>query len=58
MPRKDKGILCPPFLFNIEADTLAKMLNNAQTDNWPRKDGVAILQYADGTILCIERTSH
>ena len=50
-----------PFLFNIAADSLAKMMNLAQeskliTGLVPEyvENGVAILQYADDTILCIQ----
>jgi len=52
--------LCP-FLFNISADTLAKMMNGAQknkliTSLVPEyvENGIAILQYVDDTILCIQ----
>jgi hypothetical protein len=50
-----------PFLFNIAADTLAKMLVNAQKNKLITglvpdyvENGIAILQYADDTILCIQ----
>lgn len=50
-----------PFLFNLAAECLAKMIKNAQrnklivglaADLIP--DGIAVLQYADDTIICIE----
>lgn len=50
-----------PFLFNLAAERLAKMMKNAQknklivgltSDLIP--DGIAVLQYADDTIICIE----
>jgi len=48
-------------LFNIAADTLAKMTTHAQRNNLIKglvpeyiKNGVAVLQYADDTILCIQ----
>ena len=58
-----------PFLFNIAADTLAKMISLAQKNNLIKglvpeyiENGVAVLQYADDTILCIqddkEQASH
>ena len=50
-----------PFLFNIAADTLAKMTCSAQKNKlseWlvPKyiENGVVILQYSDDTILCIQ----
>lgn len=50
-----------PFLFNLAVDCLAKMITNAQksglimglaADLIP--NGVAVLQYADDTIICLE----
>jgi hypothetical protein len=50
-----------PFLFNIVADTLAKMISLAQKNNLIKglvpkyfENGVVVLQYADDTILCIQ----
>jgi hypothetical protein len=50
-----------PFLFNIAADTLAKMISLAQRNKLFKglvpeyiENGVAVLQYADDTILCIQ----
>lgn len=50
-----------PFLFNIAADNLAKMILMAQQNGIIKglvmeyvENGVAIMQYADDTILCIE----
>ena len=50
-----------PFLFNIAADTLAKMVSLAQKNKLIQglvpeyiEDGVTILQYADDTILCLK----
>jgi hypothetical protein len=50
-----------PFLFNIFADTLAKMISLAQSNKLieglvPKyiNNGVAVLQYADDTIMCIQ----
>lgn len=50
-----------PFLFNIAADVLAKMIGMAQNDHLVKglfpeyvDNGVAILQYADDTILCLQ----
>uniref|UniRef100_A0A8R7QJD2 Reverse transcriptase domain-containing protein n=1 Tax=Triticum urartu TaxID=4572 RepID=A0A8R7QJD2_TRIUA len=50
-----------PFLFNIAAKCLCKMVLQAQKSNLfvglaadLVENGVAILQYADDTILCIE----
>ena len=47
-----------PFLFNIAADTLAKMISLAQKNKLIQglvpeyvENGVSILQYADDTIL-------
>jgi hypothetical protein len=49
-----------PFLFNIAANTLAKMISLSQRNNLIKglvpdyiKNGVAVLQYAGDTILCI-----
>ena len=49
------------FLFNPAAECLTKMVLNAQKNNLFKglasdliPNGVAILQYADDTILCIE----
>jgi hypothetical protein len=58
-----------PFLFNIAADSLAKMISLAQKNNLIKglvpeytENGVAVLQYADDIILCIqddkEQASH
>uniref|UniRef100_A0A453IJ07 Reverse transcriptase domain-containing protein n=2 Tax=Aegilops tauschii subsp. strangulata TaxID=200361 RepID=A0A453IJ07_AEGTS len=50
-----------PFLFKLAVECLTKMIKNAQknklivglaSDLIP--DGVAVLQYADDTIICIE----
>ncbi|CAN6249384.1 unnamed protein product [Urochloa humidicola] len=50
-----------PLLFNLAADSLAKMINKAQENGLIKgmipeyiPNGVAILQYADDTILCLE----
>ena len=50
-----------PFLFNLAADCLTKMVLNAQENGLFKglasdlvEHGVAILQYADDTILCFE----
>jgi len=50
-----------PLLFNIAADTLAKMIHMGQQNQLIRglipeyiEGGVALLQYADDTILCIQ----
>ncbi|CAN6252305.1 unnamed protein product [Urochloa humidicola] len=50
-----------PLLFNLAADTLAKMLQKAQENGLIKglvpeyvPNGVAILQYADDTILCLQ----
>jgi hypothetical protein len=50
-----------PFLFNIAADTLAKMISLAQSNKLIQglvpeyvENGIAILQYVDDTILCIQ----
>lgn len=50
-----------PFLFNLAADCLAKMITNAQNNNLLVglasdliPNGVAVLQYADDTIICLE----
>lgn len=50
-----------PFLFNIATDTLAKMISLAQQNKLITDlvleyigNGVAVLQYADDTILCIQ----
>jgi hypothetical protein len=50
-----------PFLFNIVADTLAKMINMAQQNNLNQglvpkyvDNGVAVLQFANDTILCLQ----
>ena len=52
-----------PFLFNIAADTLAKMVNMAQGNDLIEglvpeyvHKGVAILQYADDTIICLKES--
>lgn len=56
-----QGPPSPPLLFNIAADALAKMMHKAQHNGLitglvpeyiPR--GVAIIQYAHDTILCLE----
>ena len=58
-----------PFMFNIAADTLAKMISLAQRNKLIKglvpdyiENGVAIIQYEDDTILCIqdnrEQASH
>lgn len=50
-----------PFLFNIAVDALSKMVRNSQKEKLfiglasdLVEDGVAILQYADGTVICFE----
>lgn len=50
-----------PFLFNIAADTLTKMVNMAQENGLVEglvpeyiPKGVAILQHADDTIICLQ----
>uniref|UniRef100_A0A453NC83 Reverse transcriptase domain-containing protein n=1 Tax=Aegilops tauschii subsp. strangulata TaxID=200361 RepID=A0A453NC83_AEGTS len=50
-----------PFLFNLAADCLVKMITNAQKNKMlvglaPDliPNGVAVLQYADDTIICLE----
>jgi hypothetical protein len=50
-----------PFLFNIATDSLSKMINLAQRNNLIKglvpeyiENGVAVLQYADDTILCMQ----
>jgi hypothetical protein len=50
-----------PFLFNIVADSLAKIINLAQRNNLIKglapeyiDKGVSILRYADDTILCLQ----
>ena len=50
-----------PLLFNIAADALAKMITTAQENDFftglvPEyvEKGVAVLQYADDTILCLQ----
>ena len=50
-----------PFLFNLIADSLAKMISLTQNNKLitglvPKfiESGVAILQYADDTILCLQ----
>ena len=50
-----------PFLFNLAAECLSKMVFNAKKNNLLKglaadriPGGVAILQYADDTILCIK----
>jgi len=52
-----------PFLFNIAANTLAKMVNMAQGNDLIEglvpeyvHKGVAILQYADDTIICLKES--
>ena len=49
-----------PLLFNIAADSLAKMISMGQRNSLIRglipeyiQNGVALLQYADDTILCL-----
>ena len=50
-----------PFLFNIAADCLTKMVLTAQKNGLIKglaadliENGVCILQYADDTVLCFE----
>jgi hypothetical protein len=50
-----------PLLFNLAADCLAKMVQTTQKNGMIKglvkeyiPNGVAILQYADDTILCME----
>jgi hypothetical protein len=50
-----------PLMFNLAADCLAKMIHNAQDNSLIKglvsdliPNGVAVLQYADDTILCME----
>ncbi|CAN6218645.1 unnamed protein product [Urochloa humidicola] len=56
-----QGDALSPLLFNIAVDTLAKMVRKAQENNLIEglapeyiDKGVAILQYADDTILCLK----
>jgi hypothetical protein len=56
-----QGYPLSPLLFNLAADCLAKMVCKAQENGLIKglvqnyiEHGVAILQYADDTILCIE----
>ena len=53
--------LLSPFLFNIAADTLAKMISLAQSNNLIKglvpeyiENGVAVLRYDDDMILCVQ----
>jgi hypothetical protein len=50
-----------PLLFNLAADSLAKMIHKAQENNLIEglvpeyvQKGIAVLQYADDTILCLK----
>ena len=50
-----------PFLFNLAAECLTKMMTSAQKNGLVKglasvliKDGVGILQYADDTVICFE----
>jgi hypothetical protein len=50
-----------PLLFNLAADCLTKMVQTAQSNGLIKglmsdiiPSGIAILQYADDTILCME----
>ena len=50
-----------PLLFNLAADALAKMIQQAQRNGLIQglipeyvENGIAILQYADDTILCLQ----
>jgi hypothetical protein len=50
-----------PLLFNLAADGLAKMIHKAQENGLVKglvpeyiEHGLAVLQYADDTILCLE----
>ena len=50
-----------PLLFNLAADALAKMIQQAQKNDLIQglvpdyvDKGIAILQYADDTILCLQ----
>jgi mannosylglycoprotein endo-beta-mannosidase len=56
-----KGDPLSPLLFNLAADCLAKMVQTTQNNGLIKglihdviPNGVAILQYADDTILCME----
>lgn len=56
-----QGESLSPFLFNLAADCLTKMIHRAQQNGLitglvPHliSNGVAILQYADDTILCLQ----
>jgi hypothetical protein len=56
-----QGDLLSPLLFNLSADSLAKMVYKAQENELIKglvpkyiEQGVAILQYADDTILCMD----
>jgi hypothetical protein len=51
----------PPILFNVVVDVLTKMVYSCQQNNMITglashliPNGIAILQYADDTILCLE----
>jgi hypothetical protein len=53
-----------PLLFNLAADSLAKMIHKAQENNLVEglvpeyvQKGIAVLQYADDTILCLKGDS-
>jgi hypothetical protein len=59
----NRGDPLSPILFNLAAECLTKMVCKAQQNNLvtglcsdiiPGGGGVAILQYADDTILCME----
>ena len=50
-----------PFLFNLAAECLTKMMTSAQKNGLVKglasdliKDGVGILQYADDTVICFK----
>lgn len=52
-----QGYPLSPFLFNIVANCLARMINCAQNKGLvPHliENGIAILQYADDTIMCLK----
>uniref|UniRef100_A0A453T243 Reverse transcriptase domain-containing protein n=1 Tax=Aegilops tauschii subsp. strangulata TaxID=200361 RepID=A0A453T243_AEGTS len=56
-----QGDSISPFLFNLAAKCLSKMILNAQKNGLFKglaadliPNGIAVLQYADDTVLCIE----
>ena len=56
-----QGDSISPFLFNLAAECLSKMIFNAQKNNLFKglaadliPNGIAVLQYADDRVLCIQ----